>query len=234
MTYLYNILLWLTWRLRLFLSPLLRSNLFGVPTYHTGGDKLLESLKWGGGLWWGDRHDGGYQVYSTPENLPMLSCSPRNPPYGGYYYKSDNVYSKFTLQIPFKAEVNVSYVGRLHPDSWDAPLWFYADDPNEIDVCEVYGDKFSPNIHWGESKQWKHQMKPMRYKMPGGGRYSFGVDAGYDRMKFYCNDVLVAVYPTPSEHLSSKFRAVIGVGSKTIHPIEPRNTMIINDIMISQ
>jgi len=223
-TYLINLWLWATWSWR---------SKNSVPTFPTGATPPFTG--WKPGLWWGDRLKEGIQIFSSPDmEKGVFRCAPIIPPEDGqYHYHADNMHSTWFVRPPFKAEVHVTYVGRMHPKSWDAPLWFYGDDPNEIDVVEIWGDKFAPNIHWGKSKKEKKTLSPMKYKLPGSASLSFSVDVELFT-KFYCNGKLVRIAVTPDKFFSQHFRAIVGVGSASKEPIEPRNTMMLESIYMRE
>jgi len=227
MNRLYNLFLWLTWRIR---QPLTQRDFRFKRIYSPY--ELTKLKDWSGSLWWGDRHLDGIQIYTTPKGLPFLRCRVKSPPYGGYWYESDNIHSKFTVTLPFRAEIDCQYIGDKHRHSWDAPLWMYADDPNEIDVAEVWGNKFAPNVHYGKNKADKKMTNRLRFKLPDTYLHKFTVDANTRRIKFYCNGILVYVTKTPKEFINKEFRVISGVGTDKVTPVEDRNTLKIHNIKI--
>ena len=188
----------------------------GIVTFnnsmHEHTSPIYLNVLWKDAFWWGNQDGHGHQEFVGIDGYSSFVCKHKSK----NKYNSSNIHSQFRMKLPFKAEVSVDYKIRT-PYCWDAPLWFYSDnkDPEEIDVVEVYGDRFAPDLHWGEDKKNKRRLNVNRFPLNTDNYEDqrWGVEAGLKEIKFYFNGYLIRTAPTPKEFHNTKFYTIMGCGA---------------------
>ena len=216
---------------------------FSLYAKHVDGRYIIGEA-WRKGEPWGlFRKSHPIQQYCapSPEGFFNTTYAPKTIVHKGHTYdvpfQNAGVSSKFTLTYPFKVEVAVTY-RQTHPDMWDAPLWLSGVKswPPEIDVAEVWGKHWAPNLHWNEKANLKKSLhfKGYKHKIKPGTQYIWSVDAGLKYTKFYINGHLLRVVRTPKEILDTPMYIVVNSGAKNAYPKEDRANFLLHRIIYQQ